>query len=657
MLEEGKSYSGYERNSAFLNLGGKTPRFADISGACGLDLMDDGRSIAVCDWDFDGRQDFWISNRTAPRLRFQHNRSRTPHSFVAFKLQSPKGNRHAVGARVELTLKSDPARKLIRTVRAGEGFLAQSSSWLHLGIPEGGEIESVSVRWSGGRSEKISGVQVGKFHLITQGAGSAKVWNPSQKIDLIKLPYPDPREKISEAARVVMASPLPLPAATYLDLNGRRQTIAPAGKPLLLNLWATWCAPCEVEMAAWTKEERKLRALGLDLLALSVDDPTDAYADRIKLVRPFLTQRKFPFRAGLADAGFLDVLEVAGRAQLDKYETLPVPSSLLLDSKGRIAVLYKGPVEAEQLAHDLALLKRPPEQRHAEAAHFPGRWIDGPWAPDPTSMIDKFMSFGDPESARKYLDLFTKSVAEARHQDLSEAYFLVGSELSIQRNDREALTALSRAITINPTKIRARLKLATILFRNRQFTHAIPHLRTVIKEHSLDHNTRKMLSLALTQTGDFANAARHLKYLSSLDPKDAMAKLWYAHALIRTGQPAKADRLLRSALQQQPTSHLILNELAWLLATHPQEQFRNPREALSLALRATKITKGGNPQILDTLAAAQAAGGNYKDAVTTLEHALAILKKSGGAGMKPLQERAILYSKSEPFRANFPKDE
>ncbi len=43
MLEEGKSYSGFERNTAFLHLGGKEPRYADISGACGLDRMDDGR--------------------------------------------------------------------------------------------------------------------------------------------------------------------------------------------------------------------------------------------------------------------------------------------------------------------------------------------------------------------------------------------------------------------------------------------------------------------------------------------------------------------------------------------------------------------------------------------------------------------------------------
>ncbi|MFP6875079.1 MAG: hypothetical protein VCA55_16390, partial [Verrucomicrobiales bacterium] len=121
MLEEGRSYSGFERNCVFLNLGSssgtKEPLFANISGASGLDVIDDGRSIAVVDWDFDGKLDFWISNRTAPRLRLQHNRSLFPNSFVALKLNGKTCNRDAIGARVELTLvnRGSEPRKVIET--------------------------------------------------------------------------------------------------------------------------------------------------------------------------------------------------------------------------------------------------------------------------------------------------------------------------------------------------------------------------------------------------------------------------------------------------------------------------------------------------------------------------------------------------------------
>ena len=163
MLEEGRSYSGLERNSAFLNLGGNEPSYADVSGACGLDVIDDGRSIAVCDWDYDGQQDFWITNRTAPRLRLQHNRSVTPNSFVAVKLRGTTCNRSAIGARVTLRLKDRP-EVYVRTPRAGEGFLAQSSSWLHFGIPQNAEIASLSVRWPGGSSGVFQQSNGGRSH-------------------------------------------------------------------------------------------------------------------------------------------------------------------------------------------------------------------------------------------------------------------------------------------------------------------------------------------------------------------------------------------------------------------------------------------------------------------------------------------------------------
>ena len=71
LLSQGKSWSGYERNCCFLNTGSQ--RFACISATSGLDFQDDGRAVVQVDWDQDGDLDLWISNRTAPRLRFLKN--------------------------------------------------------------------------------------------------------------------------------------------------------------------------------------------------------------------------------------------------------------------------------------------------------------------------------------------------------------------------------------------------------------------------------------------------------------------------------------------------------------------------------------------------------------------------------------------------------
>ena len=655
MLEEGRSYSGFERNCAFLNLGGGQTQFADISGACGLDLMDDGRAIAVTDWDFDGKLDFWISNRTAPRIRLQHNRSQTRNNFVSVRLIGKSCNRDAVGARVELLLEGTPSKQML-TLRAGEGFLAQSSKWIHFGIADGAQIKDLKVLWPGGKSEKIAGVEPGHFFIVEQGSGKAHKWQvpakikPLQTIPVVKDPVSP-----SESARIVMASRLPFPEASYLELDGKRTTAVERGRPRLINLWATWCAPCVAEMDSWTKKQAALRELGIDILALSVDKLDNPVAERRAIVKPFLEKRKFPFAVGLADAGFLEVLEVAGRAQIDKYESLPVPSSILLDAKGRIAVIYKGPVEVKRLATDVALLGATKEVLNVEAAHFQGTWIEGPWPATPTGMLDKFMSFGQPEAAKNYLDQFTVSGGERANRDLAESYFIVGSELRFQKNFNESIKAFAHAIKLDSKKTRARLELATLLFRMQRYIEALPHLRKVVTEQPQVHNTRKMLSLSLIQTNDHTNAARHLNYLSSVNPDDAMAKLWYGHSLVRLGRATEAEQLFREALSLQPGSLLVINELAWLLATHTDTEIYNPIEALKLAVQCAKASKKPNLRVLDTLAAAQAANGDFVVAVKTIDAAIGLaLAAKDKTMIKLLQGRREGYLEKRPYRETLP---
>ncbi len=90
LVRQGRSWSGYERNCAFLNTRG-TP-FADVSAVSGLDFADDGRAVAVVDWDLDGDLDLWLRNRTAPRLRLMLNQSAPGGAggFVAFKLRGTR---------------------------------------------------------------------------------------------------------------------------------------------------------------------------------------------------------------------------------------------------------------------------------------------------------------------------------------------------------------------------------------------------------------------------------------------------------------------------------------------------------------------------------------------------------------------------------------
>ena len=95
--------------------------------------------------------------------------------------------------------------------------------------------------------------------------------------------------------------------------------------------------------------------------------------------------------------------------------------------------------------------------------------------------------------------------------------------------------------------------------------------------------------------------------------------------MVKQGQWPAAIAHFERALQVNPDHVEAGGNLAWLLATCREAQFRNPAEALRRAQRARELTQSSAPEVLDTLAAAQAAGGDFARAVATAQ-------ASAGAG-------------------------
>ena len=149
MMWSGSSWSGRERHSAFVNL--RNGSFASVGGVLGLDLIDDGRALAVGDWDSDGDVDLWFKNRSGAQLRFMRNDGARGH-FLMLTLQGRSCNRDAIGARVEVHA---GGRRLIQTVTGGSGYLAQSSKTLHFGMADTGRVQRVVIRWPDGSEEVL----------------------------------------------------------------------------------------------------------------------------------------------------------------------------------------------------------------------------------------------------------------------------------------------------------------------------------------------------------------------------------------------------------------------------------------------------------------------------------------------------------------------
>ena len=221
LIERGFSLSGHERNVCFLNLAAGDARFATISAVSGFDFDDDARAVAPVDWDGDGDLDVWTSNRTAPMLRFLRNdhrpRGAAP-DWVQIKLEATKGARDAIGARVTVRLKDGTV--LTRVLKAGEGFLTQTTKWLHFGLGPDAAIDRVVVRWPGRAEETITGIKPGRHFLVREGEKSATALSPRPPVTLAA---GEARPLREESIRAHAGSRMPAPRLPYATFAGERR--------------------------------------------------------------------------------------------------------------------------------------------------------------------------------------------------------------------------------------------------------------------------------------------------------------------------------------------------------------------------------------------------------------------------------------------------
>ncbi len=310
MLHDGMSWSGSERNCCFLNT--RDNRFADISAVSGFDALDDGRALATVDWDFDGDLDIWQVNRTGPQLRYLRNDNPSGNQFVTVRLQGDGKmvNRDAIGAKVEIELAGNPTEKLVKTLRAGEGYLSQSSKRIHFGLGKAERVANVRVHWPGGTQEEFSGVSPNGHYELRQGEGKARFWTPPVR-DTPPALSPNLSFATKGNSRSFLRTRMPLPPIHFHDLRGRRVAFEEfQGSPLLINLWATWCKPCVRELIEFGAKEKQLRDSGLEILALCVDDDGDIAAVDVS---KFLKQRRYPFAAGIATPDAIQTIETLNR--------------------------------------------------------------------------------------------------------------------------------------------------------------------------------------------------------------------------------------------------------------------------------------------------------------------------------------------------------
>ena len=96
----------------------------------------------------------------------------------------------------------------------------------------------------------------------------------------------------------------------------------------------------------------------------------------------------------------------------------------------------------------------------------------------------------------------------------------------------------------------------------------------------------------------------------------------------------------------------MLNDTAWLLATAPDATLRNGREAETLAAHAVELTRGEQPALLGTLAAAEAEVGEFDKAILFEEKAITLAEQQGKMKIAAaLRAREVLLKEGKPLRS------
>ena len=201
-------------------------------------------------------------------------------------------------------------------------------------------------------------------------------------------------------------------------------------------------------------------------------------------------------------------------------------------------------------------------------------------------------------------------------QERVSAYINLGSAYIQLGQDDLAEKNYAQALRLDPQNPSALYNVGLLLRKRGQIDQAIDQWKRVLRLAPAHPGARHNLGLALAQRGDYREAIPYLRATCAVNP-DAPD---------------------------------VLDALAWILAVAPDQNLRRPAEALALAQRASELTHHKEPEMLETLAAAYAALGQFPAAVETAQKARQLAAAAGQEQLAHnIQSSLELYRSGQPY--------
>jgi thiol-disulfide isomerase/thioredoxin len=190
--------------------------------------------------------------------------------------------------------------------------------------------------------------QVRNRHITLQPATRAPIASPGQFVARDQPDQPGQSGEVGQPRQggderqtdadggPVERHPIPerLPQITLADGDGNRHPLSEwQGRPLMINFWATWCAPCRREIPLLKRVRHEHAAEGLEVVGIAVDfrDAVQRYAHDMRIDYPILV-------------GEQDGLEAIAAFGMDTV----FPFTAFADRQGRIVTLKVGELHADE---------------------------------------------------------------------------------------------------------------------------------------------------------------------------------------------------------------------------------------------------------------------------------------------------------------------
>lgn len=230
----------------------------------------------------------------------------------------------------------------------------------------------------------------------------------------------------------------------------------------------------------------------------------------------------------------------------------------------------------------------------------------------------------------------------ALHDDLAMLHLEAGDLAA-------ASMAFAETVRVRPMSASARYNLGNVLLLRGLAADAESHFRAALARDSQYGLAHQGLGLALRAQGRLVESLSALDAALGLLPDDADVTYNVGIARSALGQFGRAIEAFQRALVVRPRWAAAQTELAWAYAVAPDAAERHPVVALALAEQAVAAQQQ-DPHVLDVLAAAQAAMGQFDKAAATLQAAMEhVTRPEHAVGRQAMASRLERYRAGRAF--------